>query len=522
MEKGYFGELTLKPGPRDSPIDVARRRSDAELKKAFSTLKPHDFGSSVPVFHDFTDSVKLLFNEEATELLHTSADLVTFKRDVCRLFEKIVNEYTRAFSQKMMKRQRRLLERPMSVDDRLPYPPNDKWDLFAPAGLLPDKKHAVRKELRRVLGQELPYWLHDAREFDRHRPPSSKSGAMPTDFWDNLRLGFMTLREECAIDARTAPAGRLTAIWTAVPQPGRWRLNYWNGKDGSGVAVRFGWHAQSAATRLGFKGSDEAAVHFWLDRVKGDAPASHLKTLTHVVGPNGEEEVYSVEILDICGLSADYCSKCQSDEMRSMSISARPAGDLQALPATEIHEEQLARDATKVQTGVILSLGHRVYAPRVTPQRVFPAKRHSLPEAPEELTKEFDLLAQEAIILVTRDTSNLCSGVDDWLDRLQSEGHPWKATMEQLLAASRDHLREMRVYELSIGHNDQAERCGTLAERFAELLLRFCANAADVRRQREEREEWGRAKAPTARPQKKVLGRTTRTGPSNEIGRKEK
>jgi hypothetical protein len=93
--------------------------------------------------------------------------------------------------------------------------------------------------------------------------------------------------------------------------------------------------------------------------------------------------------------------------------------------------------------------------------------------SPEELKQEFRLLAQEAVILVTRDSSNPLKGVDDWLDRLLSEHHSWDGSMEQLLAASRDHLRTRRLYELGLCHAQLAEQCGVLASRFDELLFRF-------------------------------------------------
>jgi hypothetical protein len=139
--------------------------------------------------------------------------------------------------------------------------------------------------------------------------------APPSDFWESLRLGFMQLREDCAIDPRLAPAGRLTAIWTAQPAPGNWRLHYRNGKDGSGVAKRFEWHAQSAAARLGCAEEGHAALSFWLDKVLRDAPASHIQTI-RTRETADVDALYSREILDICGLSADYCRKCAADEMR--------------------------------------------------------------------------------------------------------------------------------------------------------------------------------------------------------------
>jgi hypothetical protein len=136
---------------------------------------------------------------------------------------------------------------------------------------------------------------------------------VPDNFWKSLRLGFKQLRAECAIDPPTKPAGRLIAIWTARPEPG-WRLEHWDANDGNGVIERFKWHAESAAARLHFTGTGEAAVAHWLDRLRTDAPESHVNR--HYFSDRETEILYSVKILDICGLSADYCRKCEAGETR--------------------------------------------------------------------------------------------------------------------------------------------------------------------------------------------------------------
>lgn len=139
---------------------------------------------------------------------------------------------------------------------------------------------------------------------------------MATNDWESLRLGFSQLREECAIDPPMNLAGRLTAIWMALPTPGNWRLNYWNGKDGSGIAERFIWHAFEAAALLGFPGGRDEALSFWLERVRHDAPKQYVRLIS-ITGSQGPDQVYSVEILDICGLSADYCRTCKADAIRA-------------------------------------------------------------------------------------------------------------------------------------------------------------------------------------------------------------
>jgi len=108
---------------------------------------------------------------------------------------------------------------------------------------------------------------------------------MSTGFWESLRLGFLQLRQECAINPPIAPAGRLIAIWTAQPEPGYWRLDFWNGTDGSGVTARFKWHAQNGAVRLGFTGDGDAAVSYWLDRLRRDAPHQYLRE-NRIEGPD--------------------------------------------------------------------------------------------------------------------------------------------------------------------------------------------------------------------------------------------
>lgn len=181
---------------------------------------------------------------------------------------------------------------------------------------------------------------------------------MPTDFWESLRLGFTQLRADCAIDPPLKPAGRLTAIWTAQLAPGQWRLDYSNAKDGYGVAKRFEWHAQSAAARLDFDENGQKAVWFWLDRVRRDAPESHIRAMNSV-GLDGIEQLFSYEILDICGLSAEYCRKCAADEMISGVANAQGPDDLlpDSGPIGSPLERatQIAREAARAFDGTDLN-----------------------------------------------------------------------------------------------------------------------------------------------------------------------
>jgi hypothetical protein len=144
-----------------------------------------------------------------------------------------------------------------------------------------------------------------------------------------------------------------------------------------------------------------------------------------------------------------------------------------ALPPNSTDRSDRIETTNSELRGPVFSLGRGIHTPTVAPTRVFPETRHSLPDAPEDLKQEFRLLAQEAIILATRGSSNPLRGVDDWLDRLRIEGDYSEGDMELLLCASRDNLRKTRVYELGIEHDEQAERCGSLALRFESLRVQF-------------------------------------------------
>jgi hypothetical protein len=49
---------------------------------------------------------------------------------------------------------------------------------------------------------------------------AAQMGVSDTGFWDRLRTGFAELRKDSD--------GRLTAIWESQPEPGVWRLSYYN------------------------------------------------------------------------------------------------------------------------------------------------------------------------------------------------------------------------------------------------------------------------------------------------------
>ena len=175
--------------PADSRIAASREHADAVLKTVLLTIDLDDFSSDVSAFKPFTHSVKLLFLDEAGALLAASAEHAVFERDVRALRDQILDEYAKApATKRLTERQRKHLERPMSLDQQLHIEARDKWDIFAPAPLLPNKKDAVRRELKSVLGGELAYWLREgagrfsgAPNFVNAPPRASESRAMATD-----------------------------------------------------------------------------------------------------------------------------------------------------------------------------------------------------------------------------------------------------------------------------------------------------------------------------------------------------
>ena len=186
----------------DSAIAAARARADGELRKTLSDLDPDDFSSNTSSFDTFIRNVRLLFIEEAAELLRTSTDYATFKLDVRRLREQMLDEFAEAPpGRKLTKRQRKRLERPMDLDKKLSVVQTDEWDLFAPTSLLPQKKHGVREELKRVLGEQLPYWLHEGA---RHHSPNElfyqKAPVFiynyPNDFSESRQLAIEKARRK--------------------------------------------------------------------------------------------------------------------------------------------------------------------------------------------------------------------------------------------------------------------------------------------------------------------------------------
>jgi hypothetical protein len=349
--------MTSLPVDAINRIGDTRRRAESDLQTSLRSIEGDDI---TPYLRVFTLFATALFDAEAEEFVgicddRDSLEEILRKEVTSRIIESILPD--RSLDLVRAHRPDSADRRPIVQEaDSQTIHEEDPSGELTPAGAYVQGIHArhgywerfmpkhiaylirwcdnarVREELSQVLQRQVFYW---AGQFTLRVQTATRShngiieGNMPTNIWESLRLGFMQLRADCAINPPILTAGRLTAIWTAQPAPGRWLLNHWNKKDGNGVRERFKWHAQSAAARLYFAGDGDDAVSFWLDQIKRDAPESHVRR--QLIEAEGPDEVYSVEVLDICGLSADYCRKCEVEEIRSRMASTK-TGSRKHLP----------------------------------------------------------------------------------------------------------------------------------------------------------------------------------------------
>jgi hypothetical protein len=126
-------------------------------------------------------------------------------------------------------------------------------------------------------------------------------------FWESLRQGFLQLRAECAMNPPANSAGRLMALWTERPDAKRWELWLYDKKDTNGVAKRFEWYAESATARQAFGGTPDEARSSWLQQL------TELDAFVHVTKQG------SGSIDDVCLASAEYCRKCDANEMTAVT-----------------------------------------------------------------------------------------------------------------------------------------------------------------------------------------------------------
>jgi hypothetical protein len=200
---------------------------------------------------------------------------------------------------------------------------------------------------RQAIGNIVSKRVEDARKEyaeGSESPPGENSGETAhVNDWDSVQSGFMQLRADCAINPPNNPLGRLGAVWTSLPEPGEWELDILGGTDGSGFKERFKWNASLAAALLGYQHDGDAALSYWLDQVKSHAPKQYTRRLVTTGKLEDEDQLYSVELFDICGLSAEFCTKCKADAIRSRAKaeeSLKPQAEAQVAAAEESSSER--------------------------------------------------------------------------------------------------------------------------------------------------------------------------------------
>jgi hypothetical protein len=135
----------------------------------------------------------------------------------------------------------------------------------------------------------------------------SEGAREDTAFWGALEARFRALHEEQLQNRNKAG---LHAVWRPDPGDGDpWYLG--GGPDD--IRTMFEWLAERAAVRLAQPGGRNA-VFFWLDLLKRESPHYRPVNSSHVV--KGKETSWeSGTIQLVCMASAEYCIKCETDEL---------------------------------------------------------------------------------------------------------------------------------------------------------------------------------------------------------------
>ena len=132
-----------------------------------------------------------------------------------------------------------------------------------------------------------------------------------SNFWKDLANQFRDLQAE--------HDGELRANWTPTTQvgeSGRWYLSGTRGgNEGRRLRTQFEWLAEKAAVRLGHPGGP-SALFFWLDLLKTESPYFRGGLVYGSRSGDGPVTETTVGVIEqVCAASADYCLKCETQEM---------------------------------------------------------------------------------------------------------------------------------------------------------------------------------------------------------------
>jgi hypothetical protein len=162
--------------------------------------------------------------------------------------------------------------------------------------------------------------------------PIAKSTA-----WHTLKAQF---RELQAQDNHGSP---LCACWlsTGWKPGGQQRGQLYDGTERT--LTRFPWLAELAALELGYTGTAESALFFWLDLLKTDG--SNCRSFTgRSVEAGSVVESNSIVIESLCEASANYCERLADQasvrEKRAQLVRPKggPAAGLRSRPARKLRD----------------------------------------------------------------------------------------------------------------------------------------------------------------------------------------
>jgi hypothetical protein len=304
-------------------VKTARDTADSELRKSLSSLDPHDFADEVSSFRLFIHAVKQLFYDVAAEFVPAIPEHAPVDREVRQLLERILNEYTKAPNARpLTDLERQDLERDRPVGTASFVIPTDKWDIFARKQLLPNKKAAVRKELARIVEEQVAYWtIESSRSSANSRQAWSTPFPQHPVFWRARRAEFDALlaRQRTALGQETHPEW-LKAYCDFSKESGEFgRCKLRSGFDGRLIGD-FGDVATQAANALGCPAGTEPTA-FWLYRLAEDLLNSPVQQIRR-------EFCGGASCGHIQGLlesSAGYCSRLAANANRQ-AIEARKEG----------------------------------------------------------------------------------------------------------------------------------------------------------------------------------------------------
>lgn len=153
-----------------------------------------------------------------------------------------------------------------------------------------------------------------------------------TDFWRDIEARFLALHDE-QLQHRGMDA--VHALWSSKGF-GRADGSPWSVSGGTEVILRkFEWLVESAEARLGDSRGPNA-ISSWLDRLKAESP--HFQPLQSSFKEKGKRWRHwkSGRIEFVCKASAEYCVKCETQEVTGARQLVAPPFQHEQAPKAEV------------------------------------------------------------------------------------------------------------------------------------------------------------------------------------------